>query len=150
MPDRLLTLRAVCRLIAVRADEVWAWVEAGQFPAPVVLPSGGTRWSAVAVAAWQADLARARRRGRGRQVALDDLPPLGRDIWQALREAGGDWVGGVDLAARVGNEGGHTSGGFRKALSHLRDAGLIEADRRFGYRAVMPDDDPESNEGGPG
>jgi len=139
MPSRLLTLRAVCRLLAVSADEVWAWVEAGTFPAPVVLPDGRDRWSAVAVAAWQAELGRARRRRRGRAVALDDLKPLARDILQVLREAGGEWVVKREIAARVGNDGGSESGAFKRALKQLKAAdGLVEADPQQGFRAVGP------------
>ena len=137
--DRLLPLPAVARRLAVTPERLRAWVESGRGPVPVVLPGGRWRWRESDLVAWVDALPRAvvgtpaRRPVAAPAPDLSDLPELGREIIQALTEAGG-WVTGTELARLIGGDCDHDSGTWRRVVRVLRDRGLIVTDRHRGYR----------------
>lgn len=49
-----LTDREVARRFGVSRQTIWRWAREGQFPAPVKLTAGCTRWKLEAVEAWAA------------------------------------------------------------------------------------------------
>jgi predicted DNA-binding transcriptional regulator AlpA len=129
--DRLLPLRALSRLIAVEEATILAWVEQGQFPAPVTLPNGEPRWRSSAVTAWQALLGIRQQR---EPVDLKNLPELAQEILQVLEEAEEEWLTAADVAIRIGDDCDHTSGSWKRATRQLRETGLIETNRAAGMR----------------
>lgn len=55
MDTRLYSLESVAAILDTDEAEVLAWVAAGEFPAPVLLPNGQRRWASDAVARWIGD-----------------------------------------------------------------------------------------------
>lgn len=135
--DRLLTLRAVARLLAVSRAKLREWLARGDFPAPVILHDGVRRWRSSAVTAWLAALQRPRR---------VNLPPLAEEILQALQDAEGRWMVGGEVAAKVGGDADSSSGHWCRVVKLLRDEGLIETHKRLGMR--LPPSEEGRNKGG--
>lgn len=54
-PDRFLTDKQVAARYSVARSTPWRWVERGQFPKPVKLSPGCTRWRVSDVEAWEAE-----------------------------------------------------------------------------------------------
>ena len=131
--DRLLTLRALTRLLRIPRATIQAWVADGQFPAPIVLPGGKIRWRSSAVSAWISVLSPAE--GVGIQSAdLDDMPELAREILQVLDESPKEWMNGSEIAAKIGGDASHNSTSWKRASARLRQAHLVETDRIRGMR----------------
>lgn len=136
--DDLLSLRALARMLMVRPTTIRGWARDGRFPPPLELPGGLPRWRVCDVAAWLNALGHALPGGVGKGDSppcdLAGLGELARSILQALTEAGGEWVGGADLARLVGGDADHTTGSWRRAVRELKQAGMIETDQALGYR----------------
>jgi predicted DNA-binding transcriptional regulator AlpA len=131
MLDRLLTLRAVARLLAVTRATLREWLARGDFPAPVILHDGVRRWRSSAVTAWLAALSRPRKA---------NLPPLAEEILQVLTEAEGLWMVASEVAGQVGGDADSASGHWKRMVRLLRDDGLIETHKRNGIRLVPSDE----------
>ncbi len=134
--DRLLPLRAVCRLLAVPAADIRAWVDAGTFPPPVALPDGRRRWRASSVTAWMATLGFSPTTEEAQeQMDRESLPSLAREILQVLEEAGqGKWVGTADIAARIDETVDRSAGSWKRSTRILREFNLIETQKGRGMR----------------
>jgi predicted DNA-binding transcriptional regulator AlpA len=147
--DRLLSLRALCRLLTVSPTTVRAWVAAGQFPSPVTLPNGRYRWRASEVAAWMTTLTAqvmtaeaGGTAGGGATVDLTSLPELAHEILQVLDEAGGKWLNGSEIATRIGEGVDHTGATWKRTTRVLREMRLIVTDRVHGFRLGPAWDQP--------
>lgn len=130
---RLLTLRALCRLLAVRRKVLLAWIAAEEFPAAITLPGGKLRWRADTVTAWLASLS-------GGELAvesldLSSLPVLAQEMIQALAEGEADAIRGPELASRIGGDVVCDSGTWGRAVRALKQhkPPLMESDRSRGY-----------------
>lgn len=131
--DRLLPLRVVARLLSVRRSTLLAWIESGEFPGAVQLPSGALRWRASVVTAWLASLTGGELLADA--IDLGDLPPMAQEIIQALAESEEEHLRGPEIAAKIGGDVDSNSGTFGRSVRALKQhkPPLIEADRR-GYR----------------
>lgn len=143
--DRLLTLRALARLLAVPRSRLTAWIESGEFPPPVVLPDGGERWRLSTVRAWLADLLPAGHchhdedDGEAVEPAeqpkpfdLAALPELAREILTVLSEAAEETLPSREVAKRIGGNVDPANGDWKRATRRLREAGLIRGDKTLG------------------
>lgn len=138
--DRLLPLRAVAELLSVRPSTILEWIEAGLFPAPVYLPSGRPRWSSQVVAGWLADPARHRVPATARAaVRIEDLSELEREIVQVLTEAEGQSLSGPEIARRISQDLDYRSGHWNRAMSRLKNLGVVISHGRNGGFSLAPD-----------
>lgn len=131
--DRMLPLRKLCRLLAVRRETLLAWIEAGDFPEPVLLPNQCRRWRESAVTAWLATLTGGELVAESIDLAV--LPPMAQEILQVLAESAEEWLKGSEIAAKISGDVDSTGGTFGRAVRALKrhKPPLIESDRR-GYR----------------
>lgn len=67
-------------------------------------------------------------------AAEEGLPVLAQEILQVLRESGGGWMTGAEIAAAIGGECDHTSGTWKRAIPALKQQELIVTDQSRGYR----------------
>lgn len=142
--DRLLTLRALARRIAVPRSRLRAWIESGEFPPPVVLPDGAERWRLSTVRAWLADLLPAghcqhdeddgQACAEAEQIDPATLSPLALEILQALSESSEAVVRQQKLAQLVGCDEDTNGGSWKRATAELRSLGLAVSEGKAGLR----------------
>ncbi len=156
--ERMLTLRALAQRLSVSRRRILAWVAAGSFPSPVILPSGHRRWRAADVVSWMGTLARTREdvhqieQGEAAEwtepeeatgeatasgpVDIGALPQMAQKMIRVLEDAKGRWMSGEEVAAKMGQGVDRNSGHFTRCVKRLKEAGLVDADQAMGYRLL--------------